>query len=61
MALCKLRTALKNRIHSTLAKNGITTTEHNDTFAGECRIGLSASSEDLPRRRGAVSPRRLNH
>ena len=38
MALCKLRTALKNRIHSTLAKNGITTTEHNDTFAGECRI-----------------------
>jgi transposase len=33
MALSKLRTALKNRIHATLAKYGITSTEHTSSSA----------------------------
>ncbi len=48
MALSKLRTALKNRIHSTLAKYGITTSEHSDIFAGAGRIWLQGTLERLP-------------
>lgn len=39
MAMSKLRTALKNRIHATLAKYALNTSEHSDIFAGE-REGL---------------------
>jgi len=48
MALSKLRTALKNRIHATLAKYGITSTEHSDIFAGAGRIWLEAALSRLP-------------
>ena len=48
MALSKLRTALKNRIHSTLAKYGITSTEHRDIFAGAGRIWLHSTLSRLP-------------
>jgi len=48
MALSKLRTALKNRIHSTLAKYGITTTDHSDIFAGAGRIWLQGTLGRLP-------------
>jgi len=48
MALSKLRTALKNRIHATLAKYGITTTEHSDIFAGAGRAWLKTTLSRLP-------------
>jgi len=48
MALSKLRTALKNRIHATLAKYGITSTEHSDIFAGKGRAWLHATLCRLP-------------
>jgi len=48
MALSKLRTALKNRIHSTLAKYGISTAEHSDIFAGTGRDWLESALSRLP-------------
>jgi len=48
MALSKLRTALKNRIHATLAKYGITSTEHSDIFTGKGRVWLHATLCRLP-------------
>jgi hypothetical protein len=48
MALSKLRTALKNRIHATLAKYGITTTEHTDIFVGAGRAWLETALSRLP-------------
>ena len=35
MALCKLRTALKNRTHSSLAKYALNSSEHSDIFVGK--------------------------
>ena len=48
MALSKLRTALKNRIHATLAKYGITSTEHSDIFVGAGRDWLESVLSRLP-------------
>jgi transposase len=48
MALSKLRTALKNRIHATLAKYGITSTEHSDIFVGTGRAWLETTLSHLP-------------
>jgi transposase len=48
MALSKLRTSLKNRIHATLAKYGITSTEHSDIFVGTGRTWLQATLCRLP-------------
>jgi transposase len=48
MALSKLRTALKNRIHATLAKYGIASTEHSDIFAGTGRTWLQSALSRLP-------------
>ena len=48
MALSKLRTALKNRIHATLAKYGITNTEHSDIFVGAGRAWLKTTLSQLP-------------
>jgi transposase len=48
MALSKLRTALKNRIHATLAKYAITTTEHSDIFVGAGRAWLASVLPRLP-------------
>ncbi len=64
MALSKLRTALKNRIHATLAKYGITSTEHSDIFVGTGRAWLQATLSRLPPETGRCvaqetrSPRR---
>jgi transposase len=49
MALSKLRTALKNRIHATLAKYAITTTDHSDLFVGAGRAWLTTALPRLPR------------
>jgi len=48
MALSKLQTALKNRIHATLAKYAISTSEHSDIFAGASRIWLQSTLSRLP-------------
>jgi transposase len=48
MALSKLRTVLKNRIHATLAKYGITSTEHSDIFVGAGRAWLKTTLSQLP-------------
>ena len=48
MALSKLRTALKNRIHATLAKYGITTAEHSDIFVGAGKVWLETALSRLP-------------
>jgi len=48
MALSKLRTALKNRIHATLAKYGIMTSEHSDIFVGAGRAWLETALSRLP-------------
>ncbi len=48
MALSKLRTALKNRIHATLAKYGISTAHHSDIFAGSGQIWLQSILSRLP-------------
>jgi len=48
MALSKLRTALKNRIHATLAKYGITNSEHSDIFVGAGRDWLESVLSQLP-------------
>lgn len=48
MAFSKLRTALKNRIHATLAKYGISTSEHSDIFTGGGRMWLRDALGRLP-------------
>jgi transposase len=48
MALSKLRTALKNRIHATLAKYAVATTEHSDIFVGAGRAWLESVLPELP-------------
>jgi len=57
MALSKLRTALKNRIHDTLAtpalaggarEYGITNNEHSDIFVGAGRAWLETTLSQLP-------------
>jgi transposase len=48
MALCKLRTALKNRIHSTLAKYALVTSEHSDLFVGKGKTWLLKTLTQLP-------------
>jgi transposase len=48
MAPSNLRTALKNRIHATLAKYGLATTEHSDVFVGAGRAWLDATLRQLP-------------
>ena len=48
MALSKLRTALKNRIHATLAKYGITSLQHSDIFVGAGKACLETVLSRLP-------------
>jgi transposase len=48
MALAKLRTALKNRVHATLAKHAVATAEHSDIFVGAGRPWLDSSLAHLP-------------
>jgi len=48
MAFSKMRTALKNRIHSTLAKYALNTSDHSDIFVGAGRSWLDRTIEKLP-------------
>jgi transposase len=48
MAFTKNRTALKNRIHATLAKYALNTSEHSDIFGGQGRAWLETIIEELP-------------
>jgi len=48
MAFSKMRTALKNRIHSTLAKYALNTSDHSDIFVGAGRSWLDKTIEKLP-------------
>jgi transposase len=48
MAFSKFRTALKNRIHATLAKYGIPSAEHSDIFVGAGRRWLEGALSRLP-------------
>lgn len=48
MALVSIRTKLKNRIHATLAKYGITIDEVSDLFGRKGRRGLEEAVNELP-------------
>ena len=48
MAMSQVRTKFKNRIHSTLAKYGITFDEASDLFVGKGRKLLEKSLDELP-------------
>ncbi|NIS79888.1 MAG: IS110 family transposase, partial [Anaerolineales bacterium] len=48
MAFSKPRTALKNRIHSTLAKYALNTSDHSDIFVGKGRAWLNRTLKKLP-------------
>jgi transposase len=53
MAFTKSRTALKNRIHATLAKYALNTSEHSDIFVGQGRTWLETIIEELPPETGS--------
>lgn len=48
MALCKIRVALKNRIHATLAKYNLSLPTESDIFAPKWASPLNQVSEQLP-------------
>jgi transposase len=48
MAFSRLRTVIKNRIHATVAKYGITSTGHSDIFVGTGRAWLDTAATRLP-------------
>jgi len=48
MALSKVRTSLKNRIHASLAKYALNTSEHSDIFVGKGRAWLERTIQKLP-------------
>ncbi len=48
MSLSKVRTALKNRIHATLAKYALNTSAHSDIFVGKGRAWLDRTIHKLP-------------
>ena len=48
MALTKLKVALKNRIHATLAKYALSSPDHSDIVAGKGRQELEKVIGDLP-------------
>lgn len=48
MAFSKVRTALKNRIHATLAKYALNTTGHSDIFVGKGRAWLDRTLKRFP-------------
>lgn len=59
MALSKLSTALKNRIHATPAKYGITSTDHSHIFVGAGRDWLETAVSRLPPETGRCVPQEL--
>jgi len=52
MALSKVRTALKNRIHATLAKYALNTSTYSDIFVGKGRACLDRTIQKLPTETG---------
>jgi transposase len=60
MAFCKPRTAFKNRIHSTLAKYALNTSEHSDIFVGKGRAWLNRTLKKLPPETGRCLEQELN-
>jgi len=48
MAFSKVRTALKNRIHATLAKYALNSAEHSDIFVGKGRAWLDRTHKRFP-------------
>ena len=48
MALCKIRVALKNRIHATLAKYNLSLPTESDSFAPQLSSQLHQVIEQLP-------------
>jgi transposase len=48
MALCAMRTSLKNRIHSTLAKEALSPEDGAELFSKRGRAGLESSLSRLP-------------
>lgn len=52
MALSKVRTALKNRIHATMAKYALNTSAYSDIFVGKGRAWLDRTIQKLPTETG---------
>ena len=60
MALSKVRTALKNRIHATLAKYALNTSAHSDIFVGKGRAWLDRTTQKLPPETGRCVDQELD-
>jgi transposase len=60
MALSKVRTALKNRIHATLAKYALNTSAHSDIFVGRGRAWLDRNIQKLPPETGRCVDQKLD-
>lgn len=60
MALSKVRTALKNRIHATLAKYALNTSAHSDIFVGKGRAWLDKTIHKLPTETGRCVDQELD-
>jgi transposase len=52
MAICKLRTAIKNRIHATLAKYAVSIEEESDIFSTRGMLKLKEIPTQLPQETG---------
>lgn len=60
MSLSKVRTALKNRIHATLAKYALNTSAHSDIFVGKGRAWLDRTIHKLPPETGRCVDQELD-
>lgn len=60
MAFCKPRTAFKNRVHSTLTKYALNTSEHSDIFVGKGRAWLNRTLKKFPPETGRCLEQELN-
>ncbi len=60
LAFSKPRTSLKNRIHSTLAKYALNTSEHSDIFVGKGRAWLDRTIKKLPPETGRCLQQHLD-
>ncbi|HEY44519.1 MAG TPA: IS110 family transposase, partial [Anaerolineae bacterium] len=60
MAFSKPRTALKNRIHSTLTKYALNNSDHSDIFVGKGRVWLHRTLKKLPAETGRCLEQELD-
>ncbi|MGB2897382.1 MAG: IS110 family transposase [Anaerolineales bacterium] len=60
MAFSKVRTALKNRIHATLAKYALNSAEHADIFVGKGRVWLDRTIKRVHPETGRCLEQELN-